>query len=417
MKTLIKKMGLMLCIVLASVIIVQEKSVSAENEPYIDYIEVKEYEWFIKSYPPAIGCYPASFYTVVHMSDGTVATDKSYTNMDWKVERYDNVSKTYTTVEVGEGEEMSFWMPYGTLPGQYKITATSKKEPDVSGYTWYQLYHFSLLRTFCICKPGKIKYGTITGRKPDERDISETYDWNTEKYTSILPKCTYNAKDYTFVGWEKDGKIYKPGEKYVAGYEDEPDHRNAYFVAKWERNFKKPNLVAYKAGKNKINLKWDRMIGAQGYKIYRATKKNGKYTLIGIEKDEWDAVWTDKNIKSGQTYYYKVAAYKKSKGKISQKKSEWAMASTKAAKVKSVKLNKTSIKGKAGQSTSIKATVKTAKGERLSKTVRWYTSDKKIAKVNQKTGKITFVKAGTCKVWAKSYSGKNSPKVKVVVES
>lgn len=326
MKTIIKKISLMLCIVLASVIIVQEKSVSAENEPYIDYIEVKKvFEYFIKSYPPAIGCAHDSYHAIVHMSDGTVATDKSYTNMDWKIERYDNVSKTYTIVKIQEGEQegesIDFWMPYGSLPGQYKITATSKIEPDVSGYTWVQSNYSSFRKTFCLCKPGEIKYGKITGRRPDERDISETYDWSTEKYTSILPKCTYKAKDYTFIGWEKDGKIYKPGEKYQASYEDEPDGRNAYFVAKWKPNFKKPKLVANKVGKNKIKLRWNRMIGGKGYKIYRATKKNGKYKLVKTVKNRWKTTWTDKKIKSGKTYYYRVAAYKKSKKKIIQKKS------------------------------------------------------------------------------------------------
>lgn len=375
----------------------------------------KTAEYYVKSWPPAIGCDVEPYQAIVHMSDGTVATDKSYTNMDWKIERYDSVSKTYTIVKIQEGESIDFWMPYGTMPGQYKITATSKMEPDVSGYTWKQLYYPWYCETFCICEPGKIKYGKITGRRPGAKDISETYDWNTEKYTSILPKCTYKANDYTFIGWEKDGKIYKPGEKYQAGYADEPNKRNAYFVAKWKPNFKKPELVANKARKNKIKLKWNRMIGGKGYKIYRATKKNGEYKLVGAIKDRWKTAWTDKKIKSGKTYYYRVAAYKKSKKKIIQKKSAWAMASTKAAKVKSVKLSKTSVQGKVGQSTRIKATVKTTKGNRLSKKVRWYTSNKKIAKVSQNTGKITFVKVGMCKIWAKSYSGKNSPKAKVII--
>ena len=107
---MIEKISHILCIiVLASVIIMQEKNVYAENETYIDYIELKKTsEYYAKSWPPAIGCDVEPYCAIVHMSDGTVATDKSYTNMDWKIERYDNVSKTYTIVKIQEGESIDF---------------------------------------------------------------------------------------------------------------------------------------------------------------------------------------------------------------------------------------------------------------------------------------------------------------------
>ena len=63
------------------------------------------------------------------------------------------------------------------------------------------------------------------------------------------------------------------------------------------------------------------------------------YKIVGTVKNRWKTAWTDKKIKSGKTYYYRVAAYKKLKKKIVQRKSAWAMVSTKAAKVNSVKLS------------------------------------------------------------------------------
>lgn len=383
------------------------------GEPYIKEINVIKHMTIIKSYPPAIGCAPEYYYTETVMSDQTIAEEEQYKDMNWKLERYDNVSKTYTLIETSEGKSFALWLPYGTKEGQYKITATSKVDSNVSGYTWTYMTYTNMHKNFCIFQKGSVKYGKIKGEEPGKGEVKiESYNPENKSYTSIVPECPYTTKDYTFAGWETGGKLYQPGEKFVASRND---YRHVYFQAQWKPNFKKPQLVANKAGKNKIKLKWNRMIGGKGYRIYRATKKNGKYKLVGTVKDKWKTAWTDKNIEPGKTYYYRVAAYKKSKNKTIQKKSAWAMASTKAAKVKSVKLSKTSIQGKVGQSTKMKATVKTTKGKRLSKNVRWYTSNKKIVKVNQKTGKITFVKAGTCKVWAKSYSGKNSPKAKVII--
>ncbi|MBR2674787.1 MAG: Ig-like domain-containing protein [Mogibacterium sp.] len=414
-------LSVMLCLIAMSFCITITSY--ADDVVYIKNIEVYIGEPYPGSHPPAIGDSAAVFTTKVTMSDDTIATEDKYKAMSWKIERYDNVSKTYTTVATGEGEKMEFWQPYGTPEGQYKVTATSKADPHAFGYTWHQQYYPWYTETFCIFRPGTVKDGeitTITGdtANPQEnaikaKDIKETYNWDTKKYTCILPECPYRADDYTFIGWKKDEKIYQPGDIYVAGYEDEPDGRNAYFEAQWKPNFKKPDVVANKVGSSKIKLRWNRMIGGKGYKIYRSTKKNGKYKLVKTIKNKKTISWTDKSVKRGETYYYKVAAYKKSK----QHKSAWVQASTKAAKVKSVKLspNQDTLRGVVGGSAALKAKVKARGGKVLSKKVRWYTSNAAVAKVDEKTGKVTFVSAGNCQIWAKAYNGKNSEKISVVV--
>lgn len=414
-------------IILTILLIGNEGRIYANDEPYIERIEVMPLQVFSKSHPPAIGDTTEIFSTKVYMSDGTMETEEKNKNMNWIIERYDNESKMFITVKKGEGVTMDFWMPYGTLEGQYKVTVTSKLDPNATGYTWYQLNYPWYTETFCIFQPGTVKYGVITtkdGNKVKSKemkrikaeDIREEYNWNTKKYTCILPNSPYKTKDYTFEGWKIDGKLYKEGSKFVAGYEDVVDYHNAYFEAKWKPKFKAPDVVANRVGKKKIKLRWNRMIGGKGYKIYRLSKKNGKYKLIKTIKDKWKTTWTDKKVEKGQVYYYKVAAYKKLKGKLVQKKSLWVMTSTKAAKVKRVKINKSIIYGEKGNSSILKAVVKTGKGKKLSRKVRWYTSNKKISTVNKKTGKVTFVEKGNCYIWAKAHNGKNSKKVVVRVK-
>ena len=415
-----------ICVIL--ILIVAPLSVMAEDEPYIKEIKVNDNFAFSMSHPPAIGDASQKFMADTIMSDGTIAEGDEYKDMIWRIERYDNVNETYTTVQTGEGDRIYFWQPYGTKEGQYKVTATSKVDPDASGDKWYQLHYPWYTETFCIFYPGTVKYGKVTtasGRVANQKhkkairakDMKETYDWDTKKYTCILPESPYKAKDYTFAGWKKidgkdDKKVFRPGAEYVSPARDSDEaERNAYFQAQWKPNFKNPDLVVNKAGKKKIKLSWNRMIGGKGYKVYRAAKKNGRYRMVKTIKNKWKTAWTDKKVKAKKKYYYKVAAYKKG----SQKKSAWALTSTKAAKVKSVKLSKASVKGIVGKTGKIKATVKTAKGKKLSKKVRWYTSDKKIAKINSK-GKITFVRKGTCQIWAKAYNGKDSSKIKVTVK-
>ena len=47
-----------------------------------------------------------------------------------------------------------------------------------------------------------------------------------------------------------------------------------------------------------------------GYQIYRATSKNGKYTLVKAFTSEDELLEFNDSTKSKTTYYYKVRSYK-----------------------------------------------------------------------------------------------------------
>lgn len=60
---------------------------------------------------------------------------------------------------------------------------------------------------------------------------------------------------------------------------------------------------------NRIELKWQKMKGATGYQVYRATSKKGKYKKIATTKK---TSLTNTKLKPEKKYYYKIRAYKKS---------------------------------------------------------------------------------------------------------
>lgn len=89
-------------------------------------------------------------------------------------------------------------------------------------------------------------------------------------------------------------------------------------------------LTKAKGGKKKVTLKWKKNKYATGYKIYRSTKKKGKYKCIKKIKKAKTVSYTDKKVKKKKTYYYKVRAYKKNgKGLIYSKYSSVKRAKTK----------------------------------------------------------------------------------------
>lgn len=65
----------------------------------------------------------------------------------------------------------------------------------------------------------------------------------------------------------------------------------------------------------KVTLKWSKVSGTTKYRIYRATSKNGKYTKIATVSSSKRS-YTDKSVKKGKTYYYKVVPVKKISGKL-----------------------------------------------------------------------------------------------------
>lgn len=82
----------------------------------------------------------------------------------------------------------------------------------------------------------------------------------------------------------------------------------------------RPRLSATKlklaAGKKKMTLKWKKVSGASGYKIYRAAKKKGKYKKVATIKKGKTVKWTNKKLKKKKKYYYKIKAYRKVSGKL-----------------------------------------------------------------------------------------------------
>ena len=158
--------------------------------------------------------------------------------------------------------------------------------------------------------------------------------------------------------------------------------------------------------------------GAKGYKIYRSSSLNGRYIKVKTINGRSTTAWTDKKVKTGKRYYYRVAAFNKNSGEFTYtSKSYWVANKVDSVKIVKVKIDKSSIQAIVGQTIKVKASVKAKSTTKklLSKKVRWYSSNTAIAKVNN-SGEVTGVKVGKCYVWAKAYNGNNSKKIQVVVK-
>ncbi len=117
---------------------------------------------------------------------------------------------------------------------------------------------------------------------------------------------TTTGTKYTNITGEA-GKTYYYKVKAVS---DDKKVENSEFskVVKRTYDLSRPVVTAKSKTKKQVKLSWKKVDGAKKYVVYRATSKDGKYTKIATTTK---TSYTNKKLKSGKTYYYKVKAIAK----------------------------------------------------------------------------------------------------------
>jgi hypothetical protein len=189
-----------------------------------------------------------------------------------------------------------------------------------------------------------------------------------------------------------------------------------------------PTNVVVKQYKNKkLKVKWKKVQHADGYRIYKYSKKKKKYITVKTIYNNDKTSWRDEDLKYHRVYKYKVASFEVHKGKKNfSKKSYWVSARTYGKKGKLVNAERIDIDENSPINIGLCSNVRLEttifadeqsknKNPRVfSKKVRWVSSDKTMAKVNKQGRLISFDKEGTCYVGAITHNGKTK-KIKVNV--
>ncbi len=117
---------------------------------------------------------------------------------------------------------------------------------------------------------------------------------------------------------------------------------------------KPKNLKISSNTTKQIKIKWKKVSGANGYYIYRSTKKASGYKKVKTITKGSTVSFTNKKLKEGTTYYYRVVAYRTYKGEYCLSEYAQLTAGTKS-KAPTISLKKAS-------KTSVKVTAKKVKG-------------------------------------------------------
>lgn len=241
--------------------------------------------------------------------DKSVVPGKKY---NYKVRAY---------LKLKEGNMYSSYSAVKTI--DYTIPATSWSKFSVKNYKTIEL---------------SWKQTAVDGYKVYRRTDSGSYaciktiEGNTTltfKDTNVVPGSTYN---YRIRGYKR-----------VNGR----DHYSAYTSARTAVvKMTKPKIEKGSvSGGSKIRLTWKRDAKANGYEIYRATAKNGKYTRVKTITSNKTVTWLDSSMTTGKTYYYRIRSY--SSTSAGTKRSAYSSILQVKTNLSRVKI--TSIKGSAGK--------------------------------------------------------------------
>ena len=139
----------------------------------------------------------------------------------------------------------------------------------------------------------KISVGKVTGAS------NYVIERSTDKKTYVVVNAFAKAGNYT------DTEVVT-GTKYyyrVSACNERCSAKSKVISAK--PTLKAPSISVTSKTKAQVKITYKNVTGAEVYEIYRSTKKNGKYELVGSENA---LKYVDTTVKRKKTYYYKVRA-------------------------------------------------------------------------------------------------------------
>jgi len=231
----------------------------------------------------------------------------------YHVYRREKEKKSFVLVKKISGEASVTYKDKGLTTGktyQYKIEAYrgdyNATPSDVASAK-------PTLSKMTGVKAAKTGYASvrISWKKVDGAKGYKIYRYDTKKKKYTLLKTIKNGKtvSYTNTGL-KTGTTYK---YKVKAYRGTAENAFSSIVSA------KPTLAKVKSlkakGQKKVKLTWTKVPGADGYVIYRSNKKNGKFKQIQVIKKGKTTTFTQKKLKKGKKFYYKIRAYRKVGGK------------------------------------------------------------------------------------------------------
>lgn len=173
-----------------------------------------------------------------------------------------------------------------------------------------------------------VKEDTETDQAEELKGNLSVSDPGTYRVKKVLNATLNGTKQYRFTVYSNELAVSKKDDKKPSTTEQKPSSTTAKQKPSDTTTTQKLSTTAVKdilkkvskiklqnLKKRKVRITWKKVKNADGYQVYRATKKNGKYKLVKVVKGNKKVSYTNTKLKKNKKYYYKVRAYRTVKGK------------------------------------------------------------------------------------------------------
>ena len=204
-----------------------------------------------------------------------------------------------------------------SLPGSVSDTV---KDGDILFAGAYGDYNYTDLFTSFNKKDYRVKAGkkfslSVSSDNwgikviPYEVKIA-TVNKSTGKFTDVQTKYADGIASVTFknVGIyyvTADGTIKYESQDWETGDVVEKSGACVGALARVTVGLDKVKIIKKNVKKKQVAIKWNKVIGAKKYQVYRAAKKNGNYKKVSTTAK---TSFTNKKLKKNTKYFYKVRA-------------------------------------------------------------------------------------------------------------
>ena len=134
------------------------------------------------------------------------------------------------------------------------------------------------------------------------------------KYTLRKTITSKNTIEFTDTGLDTNTTYYYKVRPYRM-IEDKKEYGSYSEIVCAKPVLSKTTITVSSTSK-KATIKWNKVLGASGYKVYSATSSDGTYSLKKTITSINTLSYTNTNLVSGKTYYYKVRAYRNVNGNV-----------------------------------------------------------------------------------------------------
>mgnify|MGYP001059201099 CR=1 FL=1 len=247
--------------------------------------------------------------------------------------------KNFYQVNLGDRIRLTPRVRNGKEGDSYKWTSSNTKVAKVSADG-----------TVTACKMGKavikVRYNSsssasasytlyVSGQKPEKLTAKITrvssnggkirLSWNkvAEATQYRIYRFNSNTRQYEYIGASKGTAYTDSTAKINKKYYYKVSAVSGHILTETELSEKVdmtiPGTVKIKVtatSKKYVKITWKKNSKANGYTVYRASSKGGKYKKIATIGTNKRVYYYDRSVKKGKTYYYRVKTYRKEAKKV-----------------------------------------------------------------------------------------------------